>query len=78
LNERLKHLIELKTNGSQKEFAELMGWSPQYLTKLLKGEGEFGLKPVLTILSAFPEIDARWLLFGPISTEPKTDECVEQ
>lgn len=75
MNERLKHLIELKTSGNQKEFAELMGWSPQYITKLLKGEGEFGLKPVLTILSAFPEIDARWLLFGPSSTEAKTDKA---
>ena len=75
MNERLKHLIELKTNGSQKDFAELMGWTPQYLTKLLKGEGEFGLKPVLTILSAFPEIDARWLLFGPGTTEVKSDKA---
>ena len=73
MNERLKYLIEMKTNGSQKEFAELMGWSPQYITKLLKGEGEFGLKPVLTILSSFPEIDARWFLFGSGSkTEDKT------
>ena len=40
-----------------------MGWSPQYLTKLVKGDN-FGLQPVLAILSAFPEINARWFLFG--------------
>ena len=63
MNERLLEIIRYKTGGRQNAFAELMGWSPQYLTKLVKGDN-FGLQPVLAILSAFPEINARWLLFG--------------
>lgn len=63
MNERLLEIIRYKTHGKKQAFAELLGWSPQYLTKLLNGEN-FGLQPVLTILSAFPEISARWFLFG--------------
>ena len=63
MNERLLEIIKYKTGGKQNVFAELMGWSPQYLTKLVKGDN-FGLQPVLAILSAFPEINARWFLFG--------------
>lgn len=63
MNERLLEIIRYKTGGRQNAFAELMGWSPQYLAKLVKGDN-FGLQPVLAILSAFPEINARWFLFG--------------
>lgn len=63
MNERLLEIIRYKTSGRQNAFAELMGWSPQYLAKLVKGDN-FGLQPVLAILSAFPEINARWFLFG--------------
>ena len=40
-----------------------MGWIPQYVCKLLKGEN-FGLSPVLKICEALPELNARWLLTG--------------
>lgn len=63
MNERLLEIIRYKTGGRQNAFAELMGWSPQYLAKLVKGDN-FGLQPVLAILSTFPEINARWFLFG--------------
>ena len=63
MNERLLEIIRYKTGGKQNAFAELMGWSPQYLAKLVKGDN-FGLQPVLAVLSAFPEINARWFLFG--------------
>lgn len=63
MNNRLLEIIRYKTGGKQTPFAELMGWSPQYLAKLLKGDN-FGLNPVRSILSKFPEINARWLLFG--------------
>lgn len=60
---RLQELIRYKTNGKQTEFASMIGWSPQYLAKLLKGVN-FGLNPVMTILEKFPEVNARWFLFG--------------
>lgn len=63
MNNRLREILRYKTHGKQKEFAELLGWSPQYLTKLLRGN-DFGLRPILAILTAFPEINARWLLLG--------------
>ncbi len=63
MNERLKEIIRYKTGGRQVDFATLCGWTPQYVAKLLRGDN-FGLAPVKTILALFPDIDARWLLFG--------------
>ncbi|MBD5240475.1 MAG: hypothetical protein HDS59_00075 [Barnesiella sp.] len=63
MNNRLLDIIKYKTAGRQKPFAEFMGWTPQYLTKLLRGDN-FGLQPVLTLLEKLPEINARWFLFG--------------
>lgn len=63
MNNRLSDIIKYKTGGKQKAFAELLGWTPPYLAKLLRGDN-FGLQPVLTILEKLPEINARWLLLG--------------
>lgn len=63
MNSRLQEIIRYKTGGRQREFAALCGWTPQYLAKLLRGDN-FGLQPVLTIISTLPEINARWLLLG--------------
>ena len=63
MNNRLIEIIKYKTGGRQKEFAEMLGWTPQYLAKLLKGEN-FGITPVVRIVSTLPEINARWLLVG--------------
>jgi transcriptional regulator with XRE-family HTH domain len=63
MHTRLLDIIKYKTGGKQTEFAALMGWSPQYLAKLLKGSN-FGLQPVLGILTNIPEINARWFLLG--------------
>lgn len=63
MNNRLLDIIKYKTGGRQNKFAELVGWTPQYLAKLLRGDN-FGLQPVLTLLEKLPEINARWLLLG--------------
>lgn len=63
MNERLRQIIRYKTRGRQKDFAELCGWTPQYVAKLLRGEN-FGLRPVITLLQTLPEVNARWLLLG--------------
>lgn len=63
MNKRLREIVQYKTRGKNKPFAELVGWTPQYLGKLLHGN-DFGLKPVLAVLRALPEINARWLLTG--------------
>lgn len=63
MNERLAKFIQYKTSGHQAEFANIMGWSPQYLMKLIKGDG-FGIRPVISLIERFPELNARWLLTG--------------
>lgn len=63
MKERLKEIIHYKTGGRQKDFAELLGWTPQYIAKLLRGES-LGISPVITLLETLPEINARWLLLG--------------
>lgn len=63
MNTRLQEIIKYKTGGRQTDFAHLLNWTPPYLTKLLKGEN-FGLRPVLSIIETFPEINARWFLTG--------------
>ena len=63
MNKRLAQFIEYKTGGNQKEFAKLIGWSPQYLYKMLKGDS-MGIQPVISLLMKFKELDARWLILG--------------
>lgn len=64
MRDRLLEIIEYKSGGKQADFAELMGWSPQYLNRLTKGESGIGIRPVVAILEMFPEINARWFLLG--------------
>lgn len=63
MNKRLATFIDFKTGGNQKEFARLLGWSPQYLHKMLKGDS-MGIQPVISLLQTFPELNARWLILG--------------
>lgn len=64
MNTRLHKLVEYKTEGKQVEFAELVGWSPQYLQNLLNGSGSIGIRPVITLLEKIPELNARWFILG--------------
>lgn len=63
MKDRLLKILEYKTGGKQTPFAKMLGWTPQYLKKLLNGVN-FGLQPVITILKTFPEVNARWFLLG--------------
>lgn len=63
MKDRIKAIIEYKTGGRIRAFGALLGWSPQYLSKLLRGEN-IGITPVRAILEAMPEINARWLIVG--------------
>lgn len=64
MNNRLRQIIEYATGGNQTEFAALMGWSPQYLSRLILGQGGIGIRPVVALLEKFPDLNARWLLLG--------------
>lgn len=61
--QRIALIVEYKAK-KKKDFAEIMGWKPNYLSKLISGEQGVGLTPISQILKKFPDIDARWLLFG--------------
>ncbi len=63
MHERLDIIIDRTTNGNRTEFAELVGWSRPYLSKLLRGEG-WGISPVLRLVERIPTLNARWLLTG--------------
>lgn len=63
MNNRLIEIIKYRTGGRQTLFASLMGWSPQYLSKLVRGK-DFGIAPVIALLQRLPELNARWLLLG--------------
>lgn len=63
MNQRLTEIIKYRTGGKQTQFASLMGWSPQYLSKLVRGK-DFGIAPVIALLQRLPELNARWLLLG--------------
>ncbi len=63
MNNRLVEIIKYRTGGKQTPFATFMGWSPQYLSKLVRGK-DFGIAPVIALLQRLPELNARWLLLG--------------
>lgn len=64
MHKRLLEIIQYSTGGKQADFAEIMGWSPQYLNRLTKGESGIGIRPIIALLEKFPELNARWLLLG--------------
>lgn len=71
MHRRIKDVVDVFYSGSQKSFSEAVGWSTSYTSAVLSGKTSIGLTPVLTILSAIPDLNARWLLFG-------TGEIVER
>lgn len=54
--------------GSQKEFAKRTGINTSHLSYVINQAGEPGLLTVMRILRTFPNVSARWLLFGQGNT----------
>ncbi len=63
MKDRLHKFIGYVTGGKMSEFADLMGWSPQYLHRLTSS-GSIGLRPIIALLEKFPNLNARWLILG--------------
>lgn len=63
MNTRLSQFIDYATGGNKADFARSLGWTPQYLSGMLK-DCRIGMNPLLTLLSKYPELNARWLLLG--------------
>lgn len=63
MNTRLSTFIDYATGGNKADFARSLGWTPQYLSGMLK-DCRIGMNPLLTLLTKYPELNARWLLLG--------------
>ncbi len=63
MNTRLSQFIDYATGGNKAGFARSLGWTPQYLSCLLK-DCRIGMSPLLALLAKYPELNARWLLLG--------------
>lgn len=63
MNTRLSQFIDYATGGNKADFARSLGWSPQYLSCMLK-DCRIGMNPLLSLLAKYPELNARWLLLG--------------
>lgn len=63
MNTRLSQFIDYATRGNKADFARSLGWTPQYLSGMLK-DCRIGMNPLLTLLARYPELNARWLLLG--------------
>jgi len=61
---------------SQKEFAEKTGINPTHLSYVISQGGEPGLLTVTRVLFSYPNVSARWLLFGT-GTMFSDDETTE-
>ena len=63
MNTRLSQFIDYATGGNKAGFARSLGWTPQYLSCILK-DCRIGMNPILALLTKYPELNARWLLLG--------------
>ena len=63
MKDRLLELIKCLNVSNKAEFARQMGWKPQYLNNILSGNS-IGLSPIISLLTNYPNLNARWLLLG--------------
>ena len=61
INERVAYIMTEKAGGSLTRFAEALGITTQYATRLIKA-GSVGIEPITRILQTYPDINSRWLI----------------
>lgn len=59
---KIEKLIITKSQGNEKEFALQIGIKPQTLNNYTTGKRSVSLDAILSILSAYPDVSAEWLL----------------
>ncbi|MGV8135863.1 MAG: helix-turn-helix transcriptional regulator [Mangrovibacterium sp.] len=64
LNDRIKRVREKFCNDSNKEFAEKLGFKPQYASNITKHGKNVGKETLNKILEIFPEVNPVWLKMG--------------
>ena len=62
--QRIKKLVEAKTNGNKKEFAAIIGIVQVTFNRYVNEERGMSYEVIDAILDAFPEVSAEWLLRG--------------
>lgn len=62
--QRIKKLVEAKTNGNKKEFATIIGMVQVTFNRYVNEDRSMSYEVIDAILSAFPEVSAEWLLRG--------------
>lgn len=62
--QRIKKLVEAKTNGNKKEFATIIKMVQVTFNRYVNEDRSMSYEVVDAILSAFPEVSAEWLLRG--------------
>lgn len=63
IGDRILNIVNRYCGGSQVAFAKAIGVTPQYANRIVAGRG-CGLRTVESILNAFPDVNARWLVCG--------------
>lgn len=64
INNRIAKIRLQLCDDNNKEFASLLGISPQYTTNLCRPGTSVGKKQIDKILDAFPHINSAWLILG--------------
>lgn len=64
LSERLHRVREELCGGSNKDFAERLGVSPQYASAICTGHARPKAETLERLLEAFPQVRRAWLLQG--------------
>jgi len=75
MKERIRKVMEY-ARMTQQDFANRLGISPSSLSSIFTGRTNPGLKQVMAIQHAFPEINTRWLMFGEgeMTIAPSSDQ----
>lgn len=63
IGDRIAFVASIKATSS-KQFAAMVGWSQVQMCRIVNNVQGVGLVPVQRVLETFPDIDARWLIFG--------------
>lgn len=61
MHERIGLILRLK-NFTQKEFADRIGKSPQYINSITTGKGSIGLDLINHLVDIFDDINLNWLI----------------
>lgn len=81
--DRMKEVFD-SSGKSQSDIARMLCVTPQYISKLLKGDQEPSERVILATLKAFPDISESWLRTGtgmmisPLTDEEELEEWIGQ